>query len=153
MLDSYLQRDAQKEIDGNLARVFVAVDVDDDKNRPVGYIALKTTGYLVPALDSPVPSDTFLYPAEIGCLARDISWRGRGLGEALLLEALKRIERAAREIGLPGVFLTATGEGAVLYERFQFQRIDDSDPDYYLPMIAVRELLEELDIGSSLATR
>ena len=141
-LDTYLRQEALKEQSGDLARVFIAIDTEEDPQRPVGYIALKTTGVFVSSLPLPIPSDTFLNPAEIAYLARDVTWRGKGLGEILLLEAMDRIERLSPEIGLPGIFLTATKEGATLYERLFFQRIDPDEMDYYLPMVAVREILQ-----------
>jgi ribosomal protein S18 acetylase RimI-like enzyme len=144
ILDNYLRHEALREQADDIARVFVAIDTEEDATSPAGYIALKTTGCFVSKRSDTVPSDTFLYPAEIGCLARDLRWRGKGLGELLVMEAMSRIERTSHEIGLPGIYLNATREGASLYERFGFQQMPEQEQDYYIPMVAVRELLEEL---------
>ena len=145
MLDSYLRREALKEQRGDLSRIFVVIDAQESPTRPVGFYALKTTSYYVPLLDSLAPSGTHLWPAEIGCLARDLSQRGKGLGGLLVMDALRQVDRASQHIGLPGVFLNATKEGVALYESFGFLRVDASNPDYYLPMSHVRKILQEFD--------
>jgi hypothetical protein len=65
MLDAYLKNEALQEQRGNLIRVFVAVDTEENPNRIIGYFALKTCGFFIPALtgeDGSVPSDTYLTP-------------------------------------------------------------------------------------------
>jgi ribosomal protein S18 acetylase RimI-like enzyme len=145
MLDAYLKNDALKEQYDSISRVFVAIDTEEDPDRVIGYFSLKTAGFFIPALtgeDGSVPSDTYLHTAEIGCLARDITMHGKGLGDILLTAALTYIEEASQRIGLPGVLLNSTQEGSKLYERFGFIWIDRVDRFLYLPMKNVRARLK-----------
>jgi ribosomal protein S18 acetylase RimI-like enzyme len=43
-------------------------------------------------------------PAEILYLARDLSVRRMGLGDALLAEALAKIVEASERVGIPGIY-------------------------------------------------
>lgn len=140
-LAHYLRRDALKEQESNQARVYVAVDTSDD-DRLVGYFSLSATGFYIPALANDTASETFLYPVLLAFLARDSAWRGRGLGDFLLVEALKQAAEAAERIGLPGILLRTTKQGAALYERFGFVWIDRSDNYLYLPMGDVRTVAQ-----------
>jgi ribosomal protein S18 acetylase RimI-like enzyme len=148
MLDSYIKRDALKEQVGNIARIFVAVDTETAPDKVLGYFALKTSGFFIPALvgeHGSVPSDTFLHPAEIACLARDMTMRGSGLGNILLTAAFVRIEEASQRVGLPSILLNSTQEGVPLYERFGFMWIDRVDKFLYVPMRKVRERVREIE--------
>ena len=141
-LDTYLQRDALREQEDGTSRVFVLVE--EDATHPIGYFALTATGCFIPAVTpdrQPVPPERFLYPVLLAFLARDLAWRGRGLGDVLLLEALKQAEQASRHVGFPGILLNTTKEGALLYERFGFVWIDRQDSYLYLPMNDIRAIL------------
>ena len=140
MLVRYLQQDALEEQKSDLARIYVAIDSEKD-DRPIGYFSLSATGYYIPALTDVVRSETFLYPAFLAFLAHNSAWRGRGLGDFLLIEALKHAAEAAEHIGLPGLLLQTTKEGAALYERFGFVWIDRADSYLYLPMKDVRAII------------
>jgi ribosomal protein S18 acetylase RimI-like enzyme len=133
-LDNYLRREALKEQQNHFARVFVAVDPDADGKRAIGYLSLSATGYYIPGSANRSHSDTFLYPVFLAFLARDSAWRGKGLGDFLLVEALKQAAAAAEHIGLPDILLRTTKEGTSLYERFGFVWIDRDDDYLYLPM-------------------
>ncbi len=145
VLDSYLKREALARQKAGEVRVFVLIDTEEDEDRPLGYIALAATSAYVPTPhpeSDAIPHETFQYLALVAFLARDISWRGRGLGEILLLEALRQCVQAAQCIGLPGVFLEATKDGAALYERFGFVRVEEGQSYMYLPMSKAQALVE-----------
>lgn len=144
-LDGYLQREALDRQRRGEVRVFILLDIDQGHNRPLGYIALAATGYYIPTLysdDASVAQETFQYVAMLAFLARDVNWRGQGIGKVLVLEAIRQCVLAAQHIGLPGIFLETTKEGAPLYERFGFSWIDQRDGYMYLPMTKARAIID-----------
>jgi GNAT superfamily N-acetyltransferase len=139
-LDYYLQNDALREQARDLARTFVAVDTDGKPEKVIGYFTLKLTPQYVPQA-----SGEWVALAELAYLARDSSWRGLGLGSALLLEALRYVEEISRRVGFPGVFLYATEEGMPLYEGVRFKRISADRKAYFLGMAELREVVAEAE--------
>ncbi len=67
----------------------------------------------------------FPIPAAIlARLAIDLSHQGRGLGAAMLDDALRRVCQAAEQVAVWAVVVHATDEGAVaFYERFGFNAL------------------------------
>jgi GNAT superfamily N-acetyltransferase len=77
----------------------------------------------------------------IGRLAVDAPWRGRGLGSALLRNALKRCLAASRIAGVRGVVAHAIDETAVGFcERHGFVRSPLGERVMLMPIETVRSL-------------
>lgn len=126
----------------DLARTFVAVAPNDA--RVIGFYAL--SGHAVrhaalpadqakglPRLDVPV--------ALIGRLAVDRTAQGQGLGAELLIDALRRIQAVAGEIGMRAVEVDAIDEAAKrFYEKHGFVPLLDDPNHLFLPMRVVRAL-------------
>ena len=75
-------------------------------------------------------------------LAVDVSEQGRGLGKALLFDALKRVEEAAEIVGVRAVLVHAINDGARrFYEHFGF---DPSPVDPFHLMLLLRDLRKAL---------
>jgi len=143
-VDAYLIRDALREQNEERTRVFVVVDTEENSSRPVGYFALSLTGYYVPVLDenrTPQEEESFVNLVELTFLARDLTRRGQGLGDFLLVEALERVAQISRCAGGPGVILRTTKEGLALYERFDFLWINRSENYLFLPISDVRRIV------------
>ena len=87
----------------------------------------------LPQIDMPV--------VLIGRLAIDRSIQGRGLGEFLLIDALRRAEYLAKKIGIRAVEVDAINESAKqFYERYGFLALMDDPRHLFLPMSVVRKL-------------
>ena len=79
----------------------------------------------------------------IGRLAIDRREQGKGLGQALLKDALLRIDSAADILGLRAVLVHAIDEHAsAFYERFEFERCPDDELHLMLMMKDLRKLLK-----------
>lgn len=77
-------------------------------------IGVRLPGYPMPA-------------ALLGRLAIDQRAQGRGLGEALLLDALDRVAAVAENIGCVGVLVDAKDESVErFYARYDFVTVDDT---------------------------
>lgn len=121
-----------------MGRTFVAVAAGDPAIK--GYYTL-ANGAL--KFDN-VPEKLPRYPipvAHLGRLAVDVSARGQGLGEYLLLDALARIAAIAGQIGIYAVEVYALSEPAKnFYLKYGFRPLLDDALHLYLPMKAVRKL-------------
>jgi GNAT superfamily N-acetyltransferase len=78
----------------------------------------------------------------IGRLAVDAAWRGRGVGSALLADALRRCLAASEIAGARGVVAHAIDDEAVgFYERHGFVRSPLGERIMLMPIETVRSLV------------
>ena len=122
-LDDWFKRRASQDDKRNVARVFVAVD---DELGAVGFYSLSS--FTLSIEDMPedmvrkLPRYGAIPAALIGRLARDTRVRGRGLGELLLADAIRRILNAARSIAVFAIVVDAKDDRAVaFYQSFGFR--------------------------------
>jgi GNAT superfamily N-acetyltransferase len=119
------------------ARTYVALDAD----RIVGYYAL--TAGSVRRHESPerIAKGLADHPIGVVLLARlavDVNQQGKGLGKALLCDALKRVEEAADIIAVRAVLVHAIDEAARrFYEHFNFE---PSPLDPFQLMLLLKDL-------------
>ncbi len=142
--DDYLKREAIYEQRQEVTKTFVAIESTADPRAPVGFFTLKATDKSY----APTPGGLrqLFHPVELVYLARDLAWRKTGLGQLLLIEALRLSLEASERIGLPGVFVRSTGQGMRLYESFEFTRLEPPmGVFFFMPMRKVRDILQELN--------
>jgi GNAT superfamily N-acetyltransferase len=78
----------------------------------------------------------------IGRLAIDAQWQGRGLGSALLADALRRCLAASQIAGVRGVVAHAIDEAAAaFYERHGFTRSPLGERAMLMPIETVRSVV------------
>ncbi|MBH0194792.1 MAG: GNAT family N-acetyltransferase, partial [Nitrospira sp.] len=91
-----------------------------------------------------VPENLPHHPVPIvllGRLAVDRRSQGQGVGKLLLVDALRRAERAADELGIYAVAVEAlSGLARSFYMRFGFRALTDDRMHLYLPIKVVRQL-------------
>ena len=124
-LNLWLRRFAWTNVQNDSARVYVLHRRD---NVVLGYHAL-TAGSISREETPPrISHGLAAYPIGLAVLARlaiDSGQQGKGLGAALLLDALRRIEQAAELVAIRAVLVQAIGEQArIFYLRFGFTRSD-----------------------------
>jgi ribosomal protein S18 acetylase RimI-like enzyme len=135
ILDSYLQRQASQDIRRRVAQVFVAVC---GGGSIAGYYSLSAASFqkdeLPPALAKRLPH----YPvpaAVLGRLAIDRAQQGRGLGEMLLLDAIRRVVRASTTIAVDALIVDAKNERAqAFYERYGFRALASQPSRLFVPL-------------------
>ena len=117
-LDDWFHRRASQDERRNIARVFVAVD---DALGVVGFYSLSTFTLALDDLPSDVarklPRYDAIPAALIGRLARDGRARGRGIGELLLADAVRRILGAGSSLAVFAVVVDAWDDRAVAFYR------------------------------------
>lgn len=124
-LDDWFRRRAGQDERRNVARVFIAVDSDLGV---VGFYSLSAFKLdlddlpeeitrKLPRYDDGVPA------ALIGRLARDARMRGKGLGDLLVADAVRRILGAAQALAVLAIVVDAKDErAATFYEGLGFRR-------------------------------
>lgn len=76
-------------------------------------------------------------------LAVDERWQGRGLGEALLGDALLRAVAVSTEVGIRAVLVHAKSEAAhAFYEHYDFEPLPGTKDHLLLLIKDIRQLLQ-----------
>lgn len=110
-LDDWLKRFALVNQKAGMSTVFVTLS----KDKVVGYYALATGGVEKTHAPSRVGRGVAAHPIPVILLTRlavDSSMHGKGLGRALLQDALIRVANAAEEVGVRALLVHAKDEGA-----------------------------------------
>lgn len=118
-LDQWPRRRARANQVSGASRTYVVTE----GVRVVGYYCLSSGGLDLAGapgairlnMPDPVPM------AVLGRLAVDASWQGKGLGAALLQDAVLRTGHAATILGIRGIFVHAiSAEARAFYEHYGF---------------------------------
>lgn len=81
----------------------------------------------------------------LGRLARDLTYRGKGVGELLLVDALKRCLGMSRQIASAAVIVDAKDDKArKFYREFGFIPFPESPNRLFLPMATIERLIPEI---------
>ena len=140
-LTNWLQKFAWANQQADSAKTYMACR----GNRVVGYYAL--TAGSVHKHESPerIAKGLANHPVGVVLLARlavDVSEQGKGLGKALLFDALQRVEEAADIVGVRAVMVHAIDDAARrFYEYFNF---DPSPIDPFQLMVLLKDVRKAL---------
>jgi GNAT superfamily N-acetyltransferase len=143
-LNTWLRKYAWTNQQADSAKTYVALERD----RVVGYYAL-TTGS-VHKHESPerIAKGLANHPIGVVLLARlaiERTLQGKGLGKALLFDALTRIEEAADIVAVRAVMVHAIDEAARrFYEHFEFE---PSPADPFQLLLLLKDLRKALQTG------
>jgi len=140
-LDCWLARYARQAQSSGSAKTFVVADAD----RVIGYYSL-TVGQ-IDSLDAPrrVRQGMGRYPIPVVILARlavSLSAQGRGIGLAMLRDAIRRTQRIAEQAGIRALLThPIDSEAARFYARFGFIQSPLGDQQWLLLLKDARRLL------------
>lgn len=142
-LDRYLIHHAGQEARRRIAATFLLVE--EGGERIAGYYTLSATtirlGALPPDIAKRLPKYPGIPATLLGRLAIDQAFRGQGLGEILLVDALKRTLRS--EIATFAIVVDAKDEHAVtFYKRYGFTPLLDTERKLFLPTARMPALLD-----------
>jgi predicted GNAT family N-acyltransferase len=139
-----LKQQAGQDAKKRVAAPYVLVSLD---NRIAGYYTLSSTAVRVDDLPPELLKHLKLprYPAIgatlVGRLARDLSFRGLGIGELLLTDALRVSLAMSRKIASVGVVVDAKDNIARrFYTEFGFVAFGDVGNRLFLRMEAIEKL-------------
>jgi GNAT superfamily N-acetyltransferase len=134
-LDRYLREQAGQDVRKQVAATFVLVE----RNNPavLGFYTLAATSVRLSELPEATVKRLPRYPLVpailLGRLAVDQQWRGKGYGEILLMDAIKRC-KDTRDIGWAALVVDAKDEPALrFYERYHFIRFSPTSNRLFIP--------------------
>jgi hypothetical protein len=141
VLDDWLRNHALKS-EGKTARSYVLCE----KKVVVGYYCISTGSVELRVLPSKMKREQGLPNqapvAIIGRLARDLSYKGKGLGPDLLKDALMRILSASRIVGVRAVLVHALDdEAAAFWKTHEFVECPIGSKIFYLPIETIERAL------------
>jgi GNAT superfamily N-acetyltransferase len=141
-LNDWLTQQAGQFEKRDLARVYVLVAAGETTVQ--GYHALSSHTVVFEALPEDQAKGLLridLPVVLIGRLAVDQSTQGQGLGEYLLIDALRRAEYLANKVGVRAVEVYAINASARrFYEKYGFLPLQDDPQHLFLPMHVIRKL-------------
>lgn len=142
-LDRYLREQAGQDARKRVAAPFVLRE--GDSNAVLGYYTLSPLSVDVGAWPPEVAKKLPRYPVVpatlLGRLAVDGRLRGKGMGEYLLMDALRRAHDASRQVASVAVVVDAKDERALaFYLRYGFIPFADHGNRLFLPMGIIAQL-------------
>lgn len=138
-LNEFLQKTARQHRDKGLSNSFVLLD-EHSPQRILGFFTLsflEVEAVCLPEKYSrKLPRSSRLPAAKLARLAVDKSSQGKGYGDLLLADAIKRILTTIKESGaITGFFVDAKDEKAKrFYLRFGFIPLQDDHLKLFLPL-------------------
>jgi len=144
-LTEYLQKQASQDMKKSLAACFVLIEGKD--NHIKGYYTLTSESInrdeIPQDYKNKIPRNYNVPVTLLGRLARDITMKGKGAGEFLLLDALWRsYEISQKEIGSMAVVVDPINENAIsFYNKYGFILLPDSGK-MFLTMNAISKLFK-----------
>ena len=141
-LDSYLRKQAGQDARKRAAAPFV---LTYDGRTIAGYYTLSQYAIELEDVPEEVAKKLPKYPLApatlLGRLAVSIDFRGKGLGQALLMDALYRSLALSEQIASTGVIVDAKDELAhAFYLKYGFIDLPKVDKRLFLPMATIERL-------------
>lgn len=142
-LDIYLHKQASQDLKRRVSTVFVLVEPPN--MNVLGYYTLSSYTVNVTALEDKLAKRLPPYPALpatlLGRLAVDRHQKGKGFGQLLLIDALKKCLEASRQVASLAVIVDALNEQALnFYKKYGFTPFKQEPMKLYLPMKSIETL-------------
>jgi ribosomal protein S18 acetylase RimI-like enzyme len=141
-LDQYLQRQATQDVKKHVAVVFV---LTPDGKTIAGFYTLSQYAVELDVIPEEIARKLPRYPhvpaTLVGRLAVSANFRGQGLGERLLMDALCRCFNGSRQLASAAVVVDAKDDNAVaFYRKYGFLELPKVARRLFLPMGTIEEL-------------
>jgi predicted GNAT family N-acyltransferase len=138
LLNSYLQQYARQDMERGVATPYVLVP-SINKTEIAGFYTLAATAVKLTDLPEHATKKLPRYPLVpttlLGRLAVGLNYRGKGLGERLLMDALKRSLEASRVVGSAAVIVDAKDSSGVrFYEQYGFKLLPEQNLRLFIAM-------------------
>lgn len=144
-LNRYLREQARQDAEKRVAAPFVFTQPSSPA--VLGFYTLSAS--IIPVQELPaelmkrLPRYGQLPVTLLGRLAVDRTAAGQGVGEFLLVDALRRSLEAAQQIAAMAVIVDAKNEQAEkFYRHFDFQPFQQTPLRLFLPMVQIAQLFE-----------
>lgn len=146
-LDNYIRRQASQDMKRKVSTVFVLIDDTDLRFNILGYYTLSSYTIEIENLKQSFAKKLPRYPqlptTLLGRLAIDNQQKGKGFGEIMLFDALKKAIAVSKQIASLAVIAEALDENAAnFYIKYDFQKFNQDSMKLYLPMKSIEDLLK-----------
>lgn len=144
LLDRYLQRQAKQDLEKGVAIPYV---LSLDGKTIIGYYTLSQFAvqldHLSPEIAKKLPKYPMVPMTLLGRLAVDKKYAGQRHGEALLIDALRRILLHSKSVASAGVIVDAKdADAAAFYKKYGFLELPKADKRLFLPIGTIQKLFE-----------
>ncbi|NOH85982.1 GNAT family N-acetyltransferase [Vibrio sp. 03-59-1] len=138
-LNNYLKVMASQQAKKDNTRTFVLED-DNDSSHVIGFYTLTMTPVDLKALPDKLQKkhQSSTSGGLIARLAVDERYKGKGFGEWLLIDALRKLLAASDSVAFPVVIVDAKDGAKDFYERYGFQAFQDAENKLFITISDVR---------------
>lgn len=146
-IDRYFRETVSQDVKRDYVKCFVAIEVAT--NRLAGFYTLSANSIPLTDIPDELKKKMPRYPTVpvglLGWLGRHVDCKGRGLGEALLFDAVKRVANN-QTIGLHAIIVDAIDEAAMrFYRGYGFNSLSPDAPRrMYVPVATVLKAIESI---------
>lgn len=144
-LNDYLRFYALKNDKNSISRIFIAYDTQDNTRTVLGYYTVSSAQIAFEDYPEGLSGKIPRYPipaVRIGRPASSVTARGKGVGAALLKDALHRAVAASQEVAIHCIIVDALHEkAAAFYRKYGFTPIKDDLLTLVIPMAAILDSL------------
>lgn len=138
-LNNYLKIMASQQAKKDNTRTFILED-DNDKSRIIGFYTLTMTPIDLTALPDKLQKKHHSSTSGglIARLAVDENYKGKGFGEWLLVDALRKLLLASDTVAFPVVIVDAKDGAKHFYEKYGFTAFQDAENKLFITIADVR---------------
>ena len=139
-LDNYIRKQASQDLKKKVTTVFVLIDSPNFDI--IAYYTLSSyaidIAHLEVAFAKGIPRYPLLPATLLGRLTVDSNYQGKGIGELVLTDALKRVLDATRQIASLAAVVDAIDKDAVsFYQKYGFRQFKEYPSKLYLPIKSI----------------
>jgi len=144
-LNKYIKKIASQDLKRKAATVFVLIN--SSTGDVMGYYTLSSFSLeLAEEIEPTVAKKLPLYPllpaTMLGRLAVDKSYKRKGFGQLMLIDAMKKCYKASEQIASVALLVDAINEQAVsFYQKFGFISFQSSRERLYLSMKTIEKII------------
>lgn len=143
-LNQYIKKIATQDLKRKAATVFVSID--SSMQNVSAYYTLSSFSVELtetePKLAKKLPRYPLLPATMLGRLAVDKQCKGKGLGQLMLIDAMKKAYQASQQIASLALIVEAIDARAVsFYKKFGFINFQSSHQRLYLPMKTIEKII------------
>lgn len=126
IINKFVHSSLKKQISQHFSQAYVLLDIGNSECFSAFY-TLTSFKLSAPELDKLSKGSL---PRDIPCvrlvmLGVDKSLQGQGIGKKMMSDALHRVHRASKEIGIYGLYLDADPDATAFYLSLGFTRLDE----------------------------
>ena len=142
-LNKYFPVMASQQAKKDNTRTFVLED-DNNNSHIIGFYTLTMTPIDLMALPDKLQKKhrSSTSGGLIARLAVDNRYKGKGFGEWLLIDALRKLLAASDSIAFPVIIVDAKDGAKNFYERYGFQAFQDAENKLFITIADIRGSLE-----------